>query len=70
MKIRQTNVSGSTIVTSGALTGGVAAGNLIAQDVEGFDAGAGASSYALTITVTAGSGASTVSAVMLSAIII
>ena len=70
LKIRQTNVSGSTIATSGALTGGIAATNLVAQDVEGFDAGAGASSYALTLTITAGSAASTVSALVLKAVII
>ena len=70
LKIRQTNVSGTTVATTGALTGGVAAGNLLAQDIEGFDAGAGASSYALTLTVTGGAAASTVSALVLQAIII
>ena len=70
LKIRQTNVSGTTVATTGALTGGVSAGNLIAQDVEAFDAGAGASSYALTLTVTGGAAASTVSALLLRAIII
>lgn len=70
LKIRQTNVSGSTICTTGALTGGVSAGNLLAQDVEGFDSGAGAAAYALTLTVTAGAAASTVSALVLQAIII
>jgi len=70
MKIRQTNVSGTTIATTGALTGGVSAGNLLAQDVEGFDSGAGASSYALTLTITAGAATSTVSALVLQAVII
>jgi len=70
MKIRQTNVSGSTIATTGALTGGIAAGNLLAQDIEGFDSGAGASSYALTLTVTGGAATSTVSALVLQAVII
>lgn len=70
LKIRQTNVSGSTIATTGALTGGVAAGNLLAQDVEGFDSGAGAGAYALTLTVTGGVAASTVSALVLQAVII
>lgn len=69
MKIRQTNVSGATVVTSGAMTGGIAAGNLVQSDVEGFDSGAGASSYALTLTVTGGAATSTVSAVLLRAII-
>jgi len=70
LKIRQTNVSGTTVCTTGALTGGVAATNLLAQDVEGFDAGAGASSYALTLTVTGGAATSTVSALVLQAVII
>ena len=70
MKIRQTNVSGATVVTSGATTGGIAAGNLVEQDVEGFDSGAGASSYALTLTITGGAATSTVSALLLRAIIV
>lgn len=70
LKIRQTNVSGTTIVTSGATTGGISAGNLVIMDVEGFDAGAGASSYALTLTVGSGAAASTVSGLLLRAIII
>lgn len=70
LKIRQTNVSGSTIVTTGATTGGISAGNLVIMDCEGFDAGAGASSYALTLTIGSGAAASTVSALMLQAIII
>ncbi len=70
LKIRQTNVSGSTVVSSGALTGGIAAAGLVAQDVEGFDTGAGVATYVLTLTVTGGAAASTVSALMLQAIII
>ena len=70
MKIRQTNVSGATVVTSGATTGGISAGNLCEQDVEGFDALPGAASYALTLTVTGGLATSTVSAVTLRAIIV
>lgn len=70
LKIRQTNVSGSTIVTTGATTGGISAGNLVIMDCEGFDAGAGASSYALTLTVGSGAAASTVSALLLQALII
>ena len=70
LKIRQTNVSGTTIATTGATTGGIAAGNLVIMDVEGFDAGAGASSYALTLTVGSGAAASTVSALLLQAVII
>ena len=70
LKIRQTNVSGTTVVATGATTGGIAATNLVELDVEGFDAGAGASSYALTLTIASGAAASTVSALMLRAIII
>ena len=70
LKVRQTNVAGATVVTSGVTTGGIAAGNLCIMDVEGFDAGAGASSYALTLTIGSGAAASTVSALMLRAIII
>jgi hypothetical protein len=70
-KIRQTNTSGSTIVSSGALTGSQhGAGILSADDINGFDSGAGAGVYVLTMQVTAGAAASTVSAVQLSAIII
>jgi len=68
LKIRQTNVSGTTIVASGATT--VAATNLKEMSVQGFDSGAGASSYALTLTIGSGAAASTVSALMLSAIVI
>src|SRR5947207_14276203 len=40
LRIRQTNVAGTVIVASGALTGGVAAAGLLAQDVEVFDTAA------------------------------
>lgn len=70
LRIRQTNVSGTVVADTGALTGGVAAAALMAQDVEGFDAGAGVAAYALTLQVTAGSAASTVSALLLQATII
>lgn len=70
LRIRQTNVSGTVIADSGALTGGVAAGNLLAQDVEGFDSGAGVSAYALTLTVGSASAASTVSGLILRAHVI
>ena len=69
-RIRQTNVSGTVVADTGALTGGIAAGNLAAQDVEGFDAGAGVAAYALTMQVTAGAAASTVSKLVLQAVII
>lgn len=70
LRIRQTNVSGTVVADSGALTGGVVAGNLLAQDVDGFDSGAGVGVYVLTLTVGSGAAASTVSALLLRAIII
>lgn len=70
LRIRQTNVSGTVKATTGAVTGGIAATNLVAQDVEGFDSGAGVGTYVLTLQVTAGAAASTVSALVLRAIII
>jgi hypothetical protein len=70
LKVRQTNVSGSTIVATGATTGGITAGNLVELDCEGFDAGAGVGTYVLTLTVGSGAAASTVSALMLRAHII
>jgi hypothetical protein len=70
LRIRQTNASGSTIADTGALTGGISAGNLVAQDVEGFDSGAGVGVYVLTLTIGSGAAASTVSALLLRATII
>jgi hypothetical protein len=70
LRIRQTNLAGAVVVTSGALTGGIAAANLVAQDVQGFDAGAGVATYVLTLQVTAGSAASTISATKLRAILV
>lgn len=70
LKIRQTNASGSTIASTGALTGGVAAANLLAQDVAGSDATPGVAVYVLTLQVTSGSAASTVSAVQLLALVV
>jgi hypothetical protein len=71
-RIRRTNVAGTIVSTTGALTGGVAATNLLAQDIAGFDTGAAiiGQVYVLTMQVTAGSAPSTVSAVQLDAIIV
>lgn len=65
LKIRQTNVSGTTIVSTGAVTGGIAATNLVTLDANGSDATPGVGVYVLTLTVTGGAAASTVSAVQL-----
>lgn len=70
MRIRQTNVSGTVVATTGALTGGVAAAALMAQDVEGFDLAPGIGVYALTLQVAAGSAASTVSALVFRATVV
>lgn len=70
LRIRQTNVGGTVVASTGALTGGVAAAALLAQDVEGFDAAPGVGVYVLTLQVTAGAAASTVSALKLRAILV
>lgn len=70
MRIRQTSVGGTVKADTGVLTGGVAAGNLLAQDVEGFDSGAGVGVYVLTLTIGSGAATSTVSALVLQATII
>lgn len=64
---RGADTTGTVVGDSGALTGGVAAANLVAQDVQGSDTpGAVAQApYVLTLQVTAGSAQSTVSAVNL-----
>lgn len=70
-RLRQTSVAGTVVATSGALTGGVAAAGLLAQDVAGFDAAPGDGQiYKMTLQVTAGSAVSTVSAVAVLALAI
>ena len=67
LKIRQTDASGSTKAATGALT--VVATNLVHATAIGFDAAPTAAGvYVLTLTVTGGSAASTVSALELLAI--
>lgn len=68
LRIRQTDGNGTVVVASGATT--VAATNLKALDVFGFDAAPGVAAYALTLTIGSGAAASTVSALELSAVII
>lgn len=72
LRIRRTNVAGAIQAATGAVTGGVAAGNLLAQDVAAFDAAPTLPGqiYVLTMQVTAGAATSTVSAVRLSAIVV
>ena len=59
--------SGTVIADTGALTGGVSAGNLLSQDIQGTDTAstggvaAASGSYCLTLTITGGAATSTVS---------
>lgn len=70
LRIRRTNVAGAVVGDSGALTGGVVAAALLAQDVEGVDPAPvpAGTVYVLTMAVAGGSGVSAVSAVVLRAI--
>lgn len=72
LRLRQTNASGTVVATTGALTGGIAAAALVAQDVDGFDAAPTMPGqvYVMTLQVTAGAAISTVSAVYLRALIV
>jgi hypothetical protein len=72
-RIRQTNVSGTVVANSGALTGSQhGAGILSSDDIAGLDASPalGGQVYVLTMQVTAGAAASTVSAVFLRAFVL
>ena len=72
-RIRQTNVSGSVVGDTGALTGSQhGAAILSTDDVEGFDTAPTLPGqiYVLTMQVTAGAAISTVSAVKLRAIVV
>ena len=72
-RIRKTNVSGTIVGNTGALTGSQhGAGILSADDCEGFDSAPTLPGqiYCLTMQVTSGAAASTVSAVKLRAIIV
>jgi hypothetical protein len=69
VRIRQgvTVGAGTVVADTGAITGGVAAANLLAQDVQNVDtsasggAGVASTSYHVSLQVTAGSAVSTVS---------
>ena len=72
LRLRRTNVAGTVVATTGALTGGIAAANLVAEMILGFDTGMALTGqvYCLTLQVTAGAAASTVSAVELDATVV
>lgn len=64
-KIRQgtTAGSGTVVYTTGAITSGIAAGNIVVESINGFDASPTlpGQAYCLTLTVTGGAATSTVS---------
>ena len=70
LDIRQTSTTGSVIATTGLVT--VTAASLYALTVEGFDTAATLpnQTYALCLTVTSGSAASTVSSLSLAALVV
>ena len=68
LRIRQTNVSGTVVATTGALT--VTAANLVQINVQGFDAAPGVGVYVLTLQIGSGAAASTVSALSLQGIVV
>lgn len=69
LRIRRTNVSGTVVATTGALS--KTAAQLYADDAQNVDTGgSGVQTYVLTMQVTGGATASTVSAVLLTATII
>jgi hypothetical protein len=70
LRLRQTDAAGTVIATTGALT--KTAASLYADDVNGVDTGATLPGqvYVLTMQVTAGGAASTVSAVFLQAFVV
>lgn len=72
LRIRQTNVSGTVVGDSGTLTGGIAAGNVVVENVVGVDASPSNTGqvYCLTLTVGSAAAASTVSAVELDALVV
>lgn len=72
LRIRRTNVSGTVVATTGALTGGIAAAGLVAETILGFDTNVPGTGqvYVLTLQVTSGAAASTVSATEFDALIV
>lgn len=64
-RIRQTALAGAVVFTSGAVTSGITAAGLVNESVQGVDTAPvmPGQVYVLTLQVTAGAAASTVSAV-------
>lgn len=71
LRLRETGVAGTLVANSGALTGGIAAANLVALPIIGVDRPGDVAGmvYELTLQVTGGAATSTVSAVALIAIV-
>jgi hypothetical protein len=71
LRIRQSSITGTVVADTGAITAGVAAAALAAQEVQDFDSPGDVDGFAyfLTLQVTGGSGVSTVSAANLIAIV-
>lgn len=65
LRIRQTNGSGTVVVTTGATT--ATAANLVTLDAEGSDATPGVAVYVLTLQITSGAANTTISAASLRA---
>ena len=76
VRIRQgtTAGAGTVVADTGALTGGIAAANLVSQDIQNLDApvagAAAVASYHVSLTVTGGSAASTVSQANIVALVV
>lgn len=72
-KIRRTDASGTTVVSSGVVNAGaIAATELMSMSAVGFDTGPTLPGqvYVATLTIASGSAASTVSAVSLAAVVV
>lgn len=72
LRVRKDTISGTTIGDTGALTGGVTAAALVVENLVAVDTSPSNTGqvYVLTLTVTGGAAASTVSAVEMDALIV
>ena len=70
VRIRQTNISGTVVADSGAVTQGIAAGNVCTLDVQAFDTAPAnnGQTYVLTLTIGSGAAASTVASLNMTGI--
>jgi hypothetical protein len=71
LRLRRTDTAGAVQGATGATTGGIAAGNLVDMNVNAFDTSpASGQVYVLTLTITAGAAASTVSGCSIIALVV